>query len=45
MSVAVMDAEGMYAKLAGEADVCVRSMEEALEFAVSPTRVIATLRG
>lgn len=45
LSVAVMDAEGMYAKLAGEADVCVRSMEEALEFTVSPKRIIATLRG
>lgn len=45
LAVAVMDAEGMYGKLAAEADVCVRSMEEGMDLLLHPKRLIATLRG
>lgn len=45
LSVAVLDAEGMYGKLIREADVCVRSMEEGLDLLLNHMRLIATLRG
>ena len=45
LSIAVMDAEGMYGKLAMEADICVRSMEEGLDLLLHEKRLIATLRG
>lgn len=45
LSIAVMDMEGMYAKLSAEADICVRSMQEGLELLMNEKRVIATLRG
>lgn len=45
LSVAVMDAEGMYGRLSAEADVCVRSMREGLELLMNEKRLIATLRG
>lgn len=44
-SIAVMDAEGMYGKLAAEVDVFVRSMEEGLDLLMNEKRMIATLRG
>lgn len=45
LSVAVMDAEGMYGGLLKEADICVRSMEDGLELLMNEKRLIATLRG
>lgn len=45
LSIAVMDAEGMYGRLAAEADVCVRSMQEGLDLLMNEKRLIATLRG
>lgn len=45
LSIAVLDAEGMYGKLIREADVCVRSMEEGLDLLLNPKRLVATLRG
>lgn len=45
LSVAVMDVEGMYGKLAMESDICVRSMEEGLDLLRNEKRLIATLRG
>lgn len=45
LSVAVMDTEGMYAGLIGEADICVRSVEEGLDLLCCPKRLIADLRG
>ncbi|MCI8665591.1 MAG: ATPase P [Dorea sp.] len=45
LSVAVMDAEGMYGRLGEKADVCVRSMQEGLDLLVKEKRLIATLRG
>lgn len=45
LSVAVLDAEGMYGKLIREADVCVRSIEEGLDLLLNHKRLVATLRG
>lgn len=45
LSIAVMDKEGMYGRLLGEADVCVHCMEDALDLLCVPKRLIATLRG
>lgn len=45
LSIGVMDREGMYGKLAQEAEVCVRSMEEGLDMLLNEKRLIATLRG
>ncbi len=45
LSVAVMDAEGMYGGLLAEADICVRSMEEGLELLLNEKRLVAALRG
>lgn len=45
LAVAVMDAEGMYGRLAAEADVCVRSMQEGMDLLMNEKRLIATLRG
>lgn len=45
LSIGVVDAEGMYGRLAAEADVCVRSIEEGLELLMHEKRLIATLRG
>lgn len=45
LSIAVMDTEGMYARLTAEADVCVRSMQEGLGLLMNEKRLIATLRG
>lgn len=45
LSIAVMDEEGMYGKLAVEADICVRSIEEGMDLLQKGKRLIATLRG
>ncbi len=45
LSIAVMDREGMYGKLFKEADLCVRSMQDALDLLLYPNRVVAGLRG
>ena len=45
LSIAVMAEEGVYGKLIQEADLCVRSMEEALDLLTKPKRLIAGLRG
>lgn len=45
LSIAVMDEEGMYGKLAVEADICVRSIEEGMDLLQKEKRLIATLRG
>ncbi len=45
LSIGVMDAEGMYGRLAVEADICVRSIQEGLELLMHEKRLIATLRG
>lgn len=45
LAIAVMDREGMYGGLAAEADVCVHSIEDALDLLLYPKRLIATLRG
>lgn len=44
LSIAVMDAEGVCAKLVSHADILVRSMEEGLELLLAPDRIRATLR-
>lgn len=45
LAIAVLEREGMCGKLLGEADVCVRSIEDALDLLLYPKRLIATLRG
>lgn len=45
LSIAVMEREGMYGGLAAKADICVRSMEDALDLLCHPKRLVATLRG
>ena len=45
LSVAVLEVEGMYGGLIREADVCARSIEEALDLLLTPERLVATLRG
>lgn len=45
LSIAVMDREGMYGKLFREADICVRSMQDALDLLLYPSRIVAGLRG
>lgn len=45
LSIGVMDREGMYGKLFKEADLCVRSMQDALDLLLYPNRIIAGLRG
>lgn len=45
LSIAVMEREGMCGGLPGEADVCVRSIEDALDLLIYKKRLIATLRG
>ena len=37
--------EGMCGRLLGEADVCTRSIEDALDLLIYPKRLVATLRG
>ena len=45
LSVAVIDQEGAYGKLLKEADIVVRSMQDALDLFRFPDRIIADLRG
>lgn len=45
LAIAVMEQEGMCGRLLGEADVCTRSIEDALDLLIYPKRLIATLRG
>lgn len=45
LSIGVMDREGMCAGVFRSADMCVRSMEEALDLLIYPARIIAGLRG
>ena len=45
LSIAVLDREGAYGKLLKTADLCTRSMQDALDLLLYPSRVIAGLRG
>lgn len=45
LAVAVMEREGVYGGLVAESDVCVRSIEDALDLLLYPKRLIAALRG
>lgn len=45
LGIAVMDREGMSAGIFKTADLCVRSMEDALDLLLYPSRIIAGLRG
>jgi P-type E1-E2 ATPase len=45
LAIAVLEEEGMCGRLLGEADVCTKSIEDALDLLLKPKRLIATLRG
>ncbi len=45
LAVAVIEQEGMCGRLLNEADVCARSIEDALDLFLYPVRLVATLRG
>ena len=45
LAIAVMEQEGMCGRLLGEADVCTRNIEDALDLLLRPKRLIATPRG
>ena len=45
LSIVVMDKEGAYGKLLKEAELCVRSMLDALDLFLYPNRIVAGLRG
>ena len=45
LAVAVIEQEGMCGRLLNEADVCTRSIEDALDLLLYPVRLVATLRG
>lgn len=45
LSIAIMDTEGMCAKLFLESDICVTSIENGLDLLLNPKRIIADLRG
>lgn len=45
LSIAVLDKEGAYGKLLKTADLCVRSMQDALDLLLYPSRIVAGLRG
>lgn len=44
-AIAVIEQEGMCSRLLHEADVCTRSIEDALDLLLYPVRLVATLRG
>ena len=44
LAIAVMEQEGMCGRLLGEADVCTRNIEDALDLLLRPKRLIATLK-
>lgn len=45
LAIAVIEQEGMCSRLLHEADVCTRSIEDALDLLLYPVRLVATLRG
>ena len=45
LSIAIMETEGMCAKLLSESDICVTSIENGLDLLLNPKRIIADLRG
>lgn len=45
LSIAVLDREGAYGKLLKAADLCTRSMQDALDMMLYPSRIVAGLRG
>ena len=45
LAIAIMDTEGMCSKLLSESDICVTSIENALDLLLNPKRIIADLRG
>ena len=45
LSIAVIDKEGACVKAITAADICVRSMQDALDLLLYPSRIIADLRG
>ena len=45
LSIAIMNTEGMCAKLLAESDICVTSIEDGLDLLLNPKRIIADLRG
>ena len=45
LSIAIMDKEGMCAKLLPESDICVSAIEDGLDLLLNPKRIIADLRG
>lgn len=45
LSIAVIDREGACAKAIMASDICVCSMEDALDLLIHPSRIIADLRG
>ena len=45
LSIAIMDTEGMCAKLLDDSDICVTSIENGLDLLLNPKRIIADLRG
>lgn len=45
LAIAVLEQEGMCGRLLTEADVCTRSIEDALDLLIHPIRLVATLRG
>lgn len=45
LSVGVLDGEGMYGRIFKVADICVRSMQDALDLFLHTNRIIAGLRG
>ena len=45
LAIAVLEQEGMCSRLLGEADVCTRSIEDAMDLMLYPVRLVATLRG
>ncbi len=45
LSIAVIGKEGAYGKLIDKADICVTSMDDALDLLIKTKRLVATLRG
>lgn len=45
LSIGVMDREGAFGGIFKSADICVGSMEDALDLLLKPSRIIAGLRG
>lgn len=45
LSIGVLEKEGMCGRIFADADICVKSIEDALDLLLYPKRLIATLRG